>query len=68
VRGVLLVAALMAVACSAAFGQGGAPGAFLNYAIAPRSLGMGKALRQSPTMSRPAISTRPGCSSSTRRK
>ena len=42
-RKALLTAALLAVACSAALGQGGVPGAFLNYAIAPRSLGMGKA-------------------------
>ena len=39
---VLLVAAWLA-ACSVALGEGGAPGDFLNYAIAPRSLGMGKA-------------------------
>jgi hypothetical protein len=31
------------VACSFLFADGGAPGEFLNYAIAPRSLGMGKA-------------------------
>jgi hypothetical protein len=31
------------VACSLLFAAGGAPGEFLNYAIAPRSLGMGKA-------------------------
>jgi len=43
VRRTLLVAASLAVACSAVMGQGGSPGAFLNYAIAPRSLGMGKA-------------------------
>ena len=42
-RKALLVAALLAVACSAALGEGGSPGEFLNYAIAPRSLGMGKA-------------------------
>ena len=38
-----LVAASLAVVCSAALGLASAPGAFLNYAIAPRSLGMGKA-------------------------
>ena len=42
-RKVLLVAAWLAVACSVALGGGGDPGEFLNYAIAPRSLGMGKA-------------------------
>lgn len=42
-RNALYVTALLAVACSAALAEGGAPGAFLNYAIAPRSLGMGKA-------------------------
>ena len=39
----LLVAALLVAACSMVLGEGGVPGAFLNYAIAPRSLGMGKA-------------------------
>jgi len=34
---------LLLVACSFLFAGGGAPGEFLNYAIAPRSLGMGKA-------------------------
>jgi hypothetical protein len=43
VRRALLVSALLVVACSVALGEGGVPGAFLNYAIAPRSLGMGKA-------------------------
>ena len=38
-----LVAASLAVVCSTALGLASAPGAFLNYAIAPRSLGMGKA-------------------------
>ncbi len=42
-RRTLLAAALLVVACSMALGEGGVPGAFLNYAIAPRSLGMGKA-------------------------
>ena len=42
-RRVLLVSALLVVACSVALGEGSVPGAFLNYAIAPRSLGMGKA-------------------------
>ena len=39
----LLVALWLAAACSVVLGEGGAPGEFLNYAIAPRSLGMGKA-------------------------
>jgi hypothetical protein len=43
VRRTLLAAALLVVACSVARGEGGVPGAFLDYAIAPRSLGMGKA-------------------------
>jgi hypothetical protein len=43
VKRILLAVALLAFACTAALGQGGAPGTFLNYAIAPRSLGMGKA-------------------------
>lgn len=42
-RRTLLAAALLVVACSVARGEGGVPGAFLDYAIAPRSLGMGKA-------------------------
>jgi hypothetical protein len=43
VKRALLVAVWLAAACSIALGEGGAPGEFLNYAIAPRSLGMGKA-------------------------
>jgi hypothetical protein len=42
VKRTLLVAAFLTLICSVALG-GGEPGAFLNYAIAPRSLGMGKA-------------------------
>ena len=34
---------LLLVACGLLFAAGGTPGEFLNYAIAPRSLGMGKA-------------------------
>lgn len=34
---------LWLAACGLLFGQEGAPGTFLNYAVAPRSLGMGKA-------------------------
>jgi len=43
VRKTLLVTALLAIVGSVALGEGGAAGEFLNYAIAPRSLGMGKA-------------------------
>jgi len=43
VREALLVAAWLVAVCSVALGGGGDPGEFLNYAIAPRSLGMGKA-------------------------
>jgi hypothetical protein len=39
----LLAAAWLTAAFSLTLGEGGAPGEFLNYAIAPRSLGMGKA-------------------------
>jgi hypothetical protein len=39
----LLACGLWLVACGLLFAEGGAPGEFLNYAIAPRSLGMGKA-------------------------
>ena len=39
----LLAAACLAAAWSVGLGEGGEPGEFLNYAIAPRSLGMGKA-------------------------
>ncbi len=39
----LLACGLWLVACGLLLAQGGAPGEFLNYAIAPRSLGMGKA-------------------------
>ncbi|MCX6842859.1 MAG: hypothetical protein NTX53_11315 [candidate division WOR-3 bacterium] len=39
----LIACGLWLAACGLLFAEGGAPGAFLNYAIAPRSLGMGKA-------------------------
>ena len=39
----LLAAVWLTAVCSVALGEGGAPGEFMNYAIAPRSLGMGKA-------------------------
>ncbi|MBM3332473.1 hypothetical protein FJY68_11610 [candidate division WOR-3 bacterium] len=42
-RRALLVAVGLVAACSVARGEGGSAGEFLNYAIAPRSLGMGKA-------------------------
>lgn len=42
-RRTLLVATWLLAVCSVALGEGGAPGEFLNYAIAPRSLAMGKA-------------------------
>jgi len=43
VKAILLATMWLAAACSVALGGGGTPGEFLNYAIAPRSLGMGKA-------------------------
>jgi len=43
VRSTPLVVALLAGACSLTLAQDGSAGTFLNYAIAPRSLGMGKA-------------------------
>jgi hypothetical protein len=43
VKRTLLVVAGLIAAGSAALGAGGTPGEFLNYAIAPRSLAMGKA-------------------------
>ena len=39
----LLVAVWLTAVSPVALGEGGEPGEFLNYAIAPRSLGMGKA-------------------------
>jgi hypothetical protein len=39
----LVACGLWLAACGLLFAGGGAPGEFLNYAIAPRSLGMGKA-------------------------
>jgi hypothetical protein len=43
VKRALLAAVWLTAVCSVALGEGGAPGEFMNYAIAPRSLGMGKA-------------------------
>jgi acetylornithine/succinyldiaminopimelate/putrescine aminotransferase len=54
-KALLVVIALLA-AFTAAMGEGGVPGAFLNYAIAARSLGMGKAFTAI------ADDVQPGCS------